>query len=129
MFPGLAVFTPMPTKEGPQMCRLVRCLSALVCLGLLLTACGSNEPFASSVAPTPLAPTVPVAPVVPNVTLSGVVTENGRPIESAYVEVQWSCGGGCSAAIGEMTDAAGRYVVARPPNATGLPDGATVWVT
>lgn len=106
-------------------------VSVVVCLALLLTACGSNEPLtsASPVAPTPLAPTAPVAPVVPNVTLSGVVTENGRPIESAYVEVQWSCGGGCSAAIGEITDAAGRYVVARPPNATGLPDGATVWVT
>ena len=103
----------------------------LVCLGLLLTACGSNEPLtsASPVAPTPLAPTAPVAPVGPNVTLSGVVTENDRPIENAYVEVQWSCGGGCSAAIGETTDAAGRYVVARPPNATGLPEGATVWVT
>jgi len=106
-------------------------VSVVVCLGLLLTACGSNEPLtsASPVSPTPFVPMAPVAPAAPNVTLSGVVTENGRPIESAYVEVQWSCGGGCSAAIGEMTDAAGRYVVARPPNATGLPDGATVWVT
>ena len=111
--------------------QLLGCLSAVVCLGLLLTSCGSNDPLtsASPVAPTPFAPTAPVVPVVPNVTLSGVVTENGRPIESASVEVQWSCGGGCSSAIGEMTDAAGRYVVARPPHATGLPDGATVWVT
>lgn len=105
--------------------RLFERVSAVVCLGLLLTACGSNEPLtsASPVAPTPVAPTAPVAPVVSNATLSGVVTENGRPIESAYVDVQWSCGRGCSSAIGGMTDAAGRYVIAR------LPDGAPVWVT
>lgn len=114
--------------------QLLRCLSAVVCLGLLLTACGSNEPLtsASPVAPTPLAPTAPAAPVVPNVALFGVVTENGRPIENASVVVQWSCGsgGGCSAAIGGMTDAVGRYVVARPTNGTVLlPDGATMWVT
>jgi len=101
-------------------------VSVVVCLGLLLTACGSNEPLTSA---SPVAPTAPVAPAAPNVTLSGVVTENGRPIESASVEVQWSCGGGCSAAIGGMTDAAGRYVVAPLPHGTVLPDGATMWVT
>jgi hypothetical protein len=58
-----------------------------------------------------------------NATLSGIVAENGHPIESAAVAVQWSCGGGCSAETGGMTDAAGRYVVAR------LPDSAPVWVT
>jgi hypothetical protein len=128
---GPRSFHAKADQRSRQVRRLFRCLSALVCLGLLLTACGSNEPLtsASPVAPTPFAPTAPVAPVVPNVTLSGVVTESGHPIENAAVEVQWSCGGGCSRAIVEMTDAAGRYVVARPPNATGLPDGATVWVT
>jgi len=92
----------------------------VVCLGLLLTACGTNEPLTSA---SPVAPTAPTAPAVLNTTLSGVVAENGRPIESAYVEVQWSCGGGCSSATGGTTDAAGRYVIAR------LPDGVPVWVT
>jgi len=104
----------------------LRCLSAVVCLGLLLTACGSNEPLTSAtpLAPNPLA-TAPAAPVVPSVALSVVVTENGHPVENATVEVQWPCGGSCSSAIGPggMTDVAGRYVVAR------LPDGETVWVT
>ncbi len=107
--------------------QLLRCVSAVVGLGLLFTACGSSERFTSviPVAPSPFTPTAPLAPVVPNVALSGVVTENGHPVENAAVEVQWSCGGGCSSAIGPggMTDVAGRYVVAR------LPDGATVWVT
>jgi hypothetical protein len=109
---------------------LFGCLPAVVCLGLLLTACGGNEPSASAspVAPTPVAP-APAAPVVPNVTLSGGVTENGHPVENASVNIQWSCGGGCSALIGGMTDAAGRYVVARPTNGIVLPDGATIWVT
>jgi hypothetical protein len=57
------------------------------------------------------------------VTLSGVVAENGHPIENAAVVVQWSCGGGCSTGIEGVTDAAGRYVIAR------LPDAAPVWVT
>jgi hypothetical protein len=57
------------------------------------------------------------------VTLSGVVAENGHPIENVAVVVQWSCGGGCSTGTEGVTDAAGRYVIAR------LPDGAPVWVT
>ena len=105
-----------------------RCLSALVCLGLLLAACGTNEPLtsASSVAPMPL-PTPPMGPVVPNAALSGVVTENGHPVGEAAVEVQWSCGNGCGSATGGMTDGAGRYVVGL--STTLLPDGATMWVT
>ena len=98
--------------------------SVVVCLGLLLTACGGNEPLTSA---SPGAPTAPAPPAVLNQTLSGtlsgVVAENGHPIENAAVAVQWSCGGGCSSETGGMTDAAGRYVIAR------LPDGAPVWVT
>jgi hypothetical protein len=98
--------------------------SVVVCLGLLLTACGSNEPLTSA---SPVAPTSPAAPAVLNLTLnatlSGVVAENGHPIENAAVAVQWSCGGGCSSETGGVTDAAGRYVIAR------LPDGAPVWAT
>jgi hypothetical protein len=111
----------------------IRCLPTLVCFGLVLTSCGSNEPLTSAnpVAPTPVAPTAPPGPVVSNVVMSGGVTENGHPVENASVNVQWSCGGGCSAATGGATDAAGRYVVSRPTNANGvvLPDGATIWVT
>jgi Carboxypeptidase regulatory-like domain len=55
------------------------------------------------------------------VTLSGVVAENGHPIENALLEVWWSCGRGCGRANEGMTDAAGRYTVA------GLPEGETVW--
>ena len=95
-------------------------VSVVVCLGLLLTACGSNKPLTSA---SPLAPTPPAAPAVLNATLSGVVAENGHPIENAAVAVQWSCGGGCSRETGGVTDAAGRYVIAR------LPEGAPVWVT
>lgn len=72
-------------------------VSVVVCLGLLLTACGSNEPLTSA---SPVAPTAPVAPAVLSVTLSGVVAENGHPIENASVEVQWSCGGSCSSGTG-----------------------------
>ena len=96
----------------------------VICLGLLLTACGSNEPLISA---SPLPPTPLAVPTVLNLnlnaTLSGIVAENGRPIENAAVAVQWSCGGGCSSETGGMTDAAGRYVIGR------LPDGAPVWVT
>ena len=111
--------------------QLLACLSGVICLGLLLTACGSNDPLTpvSAVAPTPLAPTGPAASVVPNVRVSGSVTENGHPIENASVNIQWSCGGGCSAAIGGMTDAAGRYVIAQSTNGIALSDGATMWVT
>jgi hypothetical protein len=70
-----------------------------------------------------------MTPVVPNAALSGVVTENGHPVEKAAVEVQWSCGSACSAATGAMTDVAGRYVIARPTFGTVLPDGAMMWVT
>ena len=104
--------------------RLSRRGPVVVCLGLLLTACGSNAPLSS---PSPLPPTPLTVPTVLNLnlnaTLSGIVAENGHPIENAAVAVQWSCGSGCSAETGGMTDAAGRYVVAR------LPDGAPVWVT
>ena len=108
-----------------MMRRLFRRLAPLVCVGLLVTACGSNEPLTSA---SPVAPTAPVPLAAGNAALSGVVTENGRPIEGASVEVQWSCGGGCSASIDGITDAAGRYVVA-PRNGIGPPDGAGVWVT
>ena len=94
--------------------------SVVLCLGLLLTACGSNEPLTST---SPVAPTAPTAPAVLNGTLSGVVAENGRPIDSAFVEVQWSCGGGCSRATGGVSDAAGRYLIDR------VPDDGPVWVT
>jgi len=94
--------------------------SVAVCLGLLITACGSNEPLTSA---SPVAATAPAAPAVLNMTLSGVVAENGRPIDNAAVAVQWSCGGACTSETGGMTDAAGRYVIAR------LPDSAPVWVT
>jgi hypothetical protein len=96
----------------------------VVCLGLLLTDCGRNAPVTS---PSPVAPTAPASPAVLNftlnATLSGVVAENGHPVENAFVNVQFSCGSGCSSQIGGMTDAAGRYIVAR------LPDSAPVWVT
>ena len=77
--------------------------------------------------PSPVAPTAPAALAVLdltlNATLSGVVAENGHPVEHAFVNVQFSCGSGCSSQTGGMTDGAGRYVVAR------LPDGAPVWAT
>lgn len=107
-----------------------RCLW-IISIGLLLNACGSNDPLtsANSVGPTPLAPTPPMAPLIANLALSGFVTENGIPVENATVEVQWSCGGGCSAAVGAMTDAAGRYVISQSTNGIALSDGATMWVT
>lgn len=105
--------------------QLLACLSGVVCFGLLLTACGSNEPLTSA---SPVAPMAPGPLAASNAALSGVVTENGRPIEGASVQVQWSCGGGCSASIDGITDAAGRYVVATR-NGIGPPDGAGVWVT
>src|SRR6185369_4203497 len=115
-----------------QMRRRFRCVSTLVSIGLLLNACGSNEPSTSPspVAPTPVAPTAPTGPLVTNVALSGVVTENGNPVENAAVEVQWSiaCGGSCSASVGARTDAAGRYVIAQSIKGTDLRDGATLWV-
>src|SRR5204863_309442 len=81
-------------QRGRQMRQRLRCLSTVVCLGMLLTACGSSEPFTSAipVAPTPFTSTAPLAPVVPSLELSGVVTENGHPVENAAVEVQWLCG-------------------------------------
>jgi hypothetical protein len=93
---------------------------------MLLAGCGGNEPLASavsSVAPTALqTPTVQIL----TATLSGVVTEGGRPIENAPVTVQWACEnsfGGCSAGTGTITDAAGRYTINR------LPENQTVWAT
>jgi len=111
--------------------RPFRCLPALVCFGLILTNCGSNQPLtsASSVAPTPIARPTPMPPIDPNASLSGVVTENGHPVENAAVLVQWSCGFGCSSGIGGMTDVAGKYVVVPSASRSVIPDGTTMWVT
>ena len=76
-----------------------------VCLALLVAACGRNEPLVSA---SPVAPTAPAAPTVLRSELSGVVAEDGHPIENVLVEVWWSCGRGCGRANEGMTDAAGR---------------------
>jgi hypothetical protein len=105
-----------------NVCTLV---SAVVSLATLVAGCGGNEPVApvSSVAPTAVGtPTTGI----PTATLSGIVTEGGRPIENASVTVQWSCEnsfGGCSAGTGTITDAAGRYVINR------LPENQAMWAT
>lgn len=104
-----------------------RTLVGVVCLALLFASCGTNE---LSVPVSPVGPTSPAVPAVPTLTLSGVVAEDGHPIENAYVEVDGiqSCSSGCSFrqfnAGSGMTDAAGRYriVIRRPEEAT-----ATVW--
>src|SRR5688572_1423595 len=98
-----------------------------VCLALLVTTCGGNEPFVPA---SPVAPTTPAAPTVPTITLSGVVSEDGHPIGNAAVEVYGTqpCSSACSSREfrggGGMTDAAGRYSMAvrRPEEAT-----ATIW--
>jgi hypothetical protein len=100
-------------------------VSLVVWLAAFLAGCGGNEPVAyvGSVAPTTVAtPTMPV----PTATLSGIVTEGGRPIENAAVTVQWSCEnsfGGCSAGTGTISDAAGRYTINR------VPANQAVWAT
>jgi hypothetical protein len=102
-------------------------LVGAVCLTLLVATCGRNDPIPSA---NSVGPTAPTPPTVPTVTLSGVVAEDGHPIENAQVAVSGlqPCSSGCSfrqfnAGAG-MTDAAGRYriIIGRPEEAT-----ATLW--
>jgi hypothetical protein len=110
-------------RESPKRDRLV----IAVCLALLVVACGRNEPVVPA---NPVGPTAPSAPTVPTLTLSGVVSEGGRPIDNAAVQVygSQSCSSGCSSRQfnggSGTTDAAGRYsiVVRRPEEAA-----AAVW--
>lgn len=96
-----------------------------------LMAAGCHDPT-NPVAPSPpAAPMAAATPDVPTLILSGLVSEDGQPIENAHVQVHATqpCSGGCSfrqfnAGYG-MTDASGRYriLVMRPEETT-----ATVWV-
>jgi hypothetical protein len=99
-------------------------ISVVACPGIFLAACGNGQVTSiSSVAPT--APETPTVRIL-TATLSGVVTDSGRPIENASITIQWSCEnsfGGCSASTGTITDAAGRYTIDR------LPENQTVWAT
>jgi hypothetical protein len=102
-------------------------LVGAVCLTLLVATCGRNDPIPSA---NPVGPTTPTPPTVPTLTLSGVASEDGHPIENALVGVDGlqACSSGCSFrqfhAGSGMTDAAGRYriLISRPEDAT-----ATVW--
>jgi len=110
-------------RQSPKLEQLV----IPVCLALLVTACGRNEPVVPA---SPVGPTAPTAPTVPTLTLVGAVSEGGQPIDNAAVQVygSQSCSSGCSSRQfnggSGMTDAAGRYsiVVRRPEEAA-----ATVW--
>jgi hypothetical protein len=96
-------------------------LVSATCLALLVAGCGGNE---LSVSANPVAPTDSALPPVgiPSLlTVSGVVAEDGHPIENAQVGVWWSCGRGCGRGNEGMTDATGRYKVA------GILEGETVW--
>lgn len=114
-------------QDGFAERRTGRLLGA-ACLTLLVATCGRNDPIRSS---NPVAPTTPTPPTVPTLTLSGVVAEDGHPIENANVSIAGlqSCSRGCSSrqftAGSGMTDAAGRYRInmTRPEEAP-----ATVWV-
>jgi len=112
------------TTGGPA--KAQRLIGA-VCLTLLTAACGPNNPIAP---PNPVAPRVPARPAGPTLTLSGVVAEDGDPVENARVDVSGLqlCSVGCSSrqfnAGSGLTDTAGRYrvVLTRPEDAT-----ATFW--
>jgi hypothetical protein len=89
-------------------------LISAVGLALFVATCGPND--------SPVAPTVIPSPF-PTFTLSGVVAEDGKPIENAMVEVDgYQPAGPCTAecfnrpgtfigfpAGGGMTDVSGRY--------------------
>jgi Carboxypeptidase regulatory-like domain len=102
-------------------------LVGAVCLILLGATCRQNDPSPSA---NPVGPAAPTPSTVPTLTLSGVVAEDGHPIENANVGVSGlqACSSGCSFrqfhAGSGMTDAAGRYriIITRPEDAT-----ATVW--
>src|SRR4051794_32750120 len=72
-----------------------RCLVGAVSLTLLVAACGRHEAVPS---PTSTGPTTPSLPTAPTLILSGVVTEDGRPIENVQVDVSGSqsCSSGCT---------------------------------
>jgi len=90
-------------------------LAGVVCLTLLVTACGGSESTASAIPVGPTAPALPTVPAVPTLILSGVVTDNGQPIENARVDVSGlqACSSDCSFrqfnAGSATTDSAGRY--------------------
>ncbi len=98
----------------------------MLTLGMVASACGEQPAGQSPTSPS----ATPQPPTVPTLTLSGVVSEGGQPIENAAVQVygSQSCSSGCSSREfnggSGTTDAAGRYsiVVRRPEEAA-----AAVW--
>ena len=116
---------PSPTRSArcaPPVCESPHtgALVSAVCLAVFVAACGRNDPLVSA---SPVAPTAPTFTAAGTVTLSGVVAEDGHPIENARVEAWWSSGRSATA-YESITDAAGRYRIA------GLPmprEGITFW--
>jgi hypothetical protein len=97
-------------------------LSAGVCVAMTVAVAGCDGLPRSN--PSPVAPTITVpaaAPPAVSVSVSGVVTENDRPLGYVGVEVFWSWGPGSGMSISGTTDMAGRYWIG------GMPVGQMVW--
>jgi len=114
---------------SPIVRRFISFLATTAVLSLLIAGCGGRTPSAPSAPPSPI-PTasggLPSFIATGAYAISGVVTESGRPVANASINLWVELGGGGYSywyAHGpQHTDASGGYRMA------SLPGGARVWV-